>query len=46
MDSVFYLLATRDLIEVRPSSADDHIEWLLTNEHFDAALAFAKNNSR
>ena len=36
------MLCVRDLIDVRPASADDHLAWLLDNEQFETALEFVK----
>uniref|UniRef100_A0A914VKR4 Vacuolar protein sorting-associated protein 41 homolog n=1 Tax=Plectus sambesii TaxID=2011161 RepID=A0A914VKR4_9BILA len=42
IDSLYFLLGSRDMIEVRPCSADDHVDWLLKNDLHEKALAFAK----
>lgn len=39
-ENLYFLVANRDLVTVRPCNADDHVDWLLENRKFKMALEF------
>ncbi|KRX47109.1 Vacuolar protein sorting-associated protein 41 -like protein [Trichinella murrelli] len=43
-DQLYYLLGTKDLIQMRRFSEDDHVGWLLNKGRFRKALDYAKEH--
>ena len=41
-EPLFYILAPKDIVMARPRDHDDHINWLLEHQKFEAALDFAE----
>ena len=44
VDSLFYLLGPKELIEACPCSPDDRITWLMENQLYNDAMEFAMRN--
>uniref|UniRef100_A0A1I7YG52 Vacuolar protein sorting-associated protein 41 homolog n=1 Tax=Steinernema glaseri TaxID=37863 RepID=A0A1I7YG52_9BILA len=44
-DSIFFLLASKELIRAMASSVDDHIKWCLEKRHYEDAMFYAREHS-
>ncbi|KAK0393556.1 hypothetical protein QR680_000272 [Steinernema hermaphroditum] len=44
-DSIFFLLASKELIRAMPSSVDDHVKWCLEKSRYEDAMYYSREHS-